>query len=90
MNVDALQIPSCITIIVALISLLVLPATSLAMSKTPAKAGVKGSDSSDGAACDLPPTLEPGTAADRAQGEGPPLLDTRAAEKLKTATFAMG
>lgn len=90
MNVDTLQIPALITIILALTSLVILPVTSMAMSRTPAKAEIKGSDSSDGSACDLPPSLELETTADKNQSDGQPFMDTRAAEKFKTATFAMG
>ena len=90
MNMDTFQIPAFITVVLALISLIILPTTSLALSRTPAKAAVKGSDSSDGVACDLPPSVEIDESDNSLQDTGPPSMDTRVLEKYSTATFAMG
>jgi hypothetical protein len=62
----------------------------MALSKNLGTEVVNVSDSSEGAACDLPPTLEIDGTSDSSQHSGLPLMDQRAVEKFKTATFAMG
>jgi len=90
MNFETLQIPAFVTIILALSSLIVIPVTAMAMSKLPVTVSAKSSDAPDGAACDLPPTVElKGKTAELTDGQLPP-MDKRATGNIKTATFAMG
>jgi hypothetical protein len=90
MNLEMLQIPVFAAVLFALASLIVMPVTSMALSGSLEADIVKTSDSSEGTACDLPPTLEISSTADSRQDSGLPLLDQRAVEKFRTATFAMG
>jgi len=90
MNVEMLQIPSFITIIIALGSLLVMPVTAMALSKIPAEESGKNAVATNGSACDLPPNVEiEGKGVALPNNELPP-MDRRTADKIKTATFAMG
>jgi hypothetical protein len=90
MNLEMLQIPAFVTIILALSSLIVIPATAMALSKIPVEVSAKSSDALDGAACGLPPVVElEGKAAQLTDGQLPP-IDKRTTGDIKTATFAMG
>ena len=90
MSIDAFQLPAFVTIILALSSMVVIPVTAMALSKTPVAVSEKISDAPDGAACSLPPTVElEGKNAEPSNGQLPP-MDIRAAGNIKTATFAMG
>ena len=90
MNLETLQIPAFVTIILALSSLIVIPVTAMAMSKLPVTVSAKSSDSPDGAACDLPSAVElKGKTSELSDGQVPP-MDKRATGNIKTATFAMG
>jgi hypothetical protein len=90
MNLETLQIPALVTTVLALISLIVLPVTAMALSKIPGADAAGNSDSSGGASCDLPPTLEIEGTEDGTDLSSLPLMDKRTVEKFKTATFAMG
>ena len=90
MNVETLQIPALVTIIIAFAVLLALPLAALSGSRVPVTAAVKSSGSSSNASCDLPPVLDGGDALQDRRPGGPPALDLKVPEKFKTATFAMG
>jgi hypothetical protein len=90
MNLDTLLIQAFLTIILALTSLIVLPVTALMALENPVAALAKDSDGPEGAACDLPPTVEIVGKDAVLPGSEMPSIDKRAVEKFKTATFAMG
>ncbi|MCJ7500485.1 hypothetical protein MUP29_09530 [bacterium] len=90
MNIETFQIPTFVTIILALSSMVVIPVTAMALSKIPVGISGKTPDAPDGAACALPPTLElEGNTAELTNGRLP-AMDKKAAGNIKTATFAMG
>ena len=90
MNLETFQLPAFVTIILALSSMIVIPATAMALSKLPVAVSAKNSDAPDGAVCALPPTVElEGKTAELTDGQLPP-LDKRTTGNIKTATFAMG
>ena len=90
MNVETLHIPAFVTIIFALTSFLVIPAAAMSGSKIPETLSSIRSDSPDGAACALPPTVELEGKTEELTENRLPLMGERAAGNIKTATFAMG
>ncbi len=90
MTLETLQIPALVATVLALISLIAIPAAAMALSKIPDTDAEGSSGPSGGAACDLPPTLEIERTADSTGLSAPPLMDKRTVDKFKTATFAMG
>lgn len=90
MTLETLQIPALVATVLALISLIAIPAAAMALSKITDTDAAKNSDSPLGAACDLPPTLEIEGTADSTDLSALPLMDKRTVDKFKTATFAMG
>ena len=90
MNLETFHIPAFVSIIFALTAFLIIPAAAMAGSKIPEALSAIRSDSPDGAACALPPTVElEGNTAELTNGQLPP-MDKKAAGNIKTATFAMG
>jgi len=90
MNLETLQTPAFITIILALTSLIVMPVVAMAGSKDLLQVTAKNSDTPEGSVCDLPPILDLEGKGTELPDSEPPLLDKRAAKMFKTATFAMG
>ena len=90
MNLEILQIPAFVTVFLALISLVLIPASTMAMSRLPADASQRNGDTVDGAACDLPPLVEVEGDGNSSTADGAPPLDREAAKDYLTATFAMG
>ncbi|MDF1524834.1 MAG: hypothetical protein RRA15_02555 [bacterium] len=90
MNIETFQIPTFLTVILALSSMLVIPVAAMALSKIPLGISAKTSDAPDGAACALPFTVElEGKTAEPGNGQLPP-MDKKATGNIKTGTFAMG
>jgi hypothetical protein len=91
MNLETFHIPAFITITFALTAFMIIPVVAaMAGSKIPEALSATRSDSPDGAACALPPTVElEGNTAELTNGQLPP-MDKKAAGNTKTATFAMG
>jgi len=90
MNVETFHIAMFAAIMLALTSLIVLPAASVAMSRLPAGPSVESPGSSGGASCDLPPDIEiEGREGESSVGGLPP-MDKNVTQNYKTATFAMG
>jgi len=90
MNLEALQIPAFITIILTLTSLIVMPIVVMAESKDPLPVSDKSSDVPEGSACDLPPTVDIEGKNAVPPGSELPSIDNRATDNFRTATFAMG
>ena len=90
MNLETIQIPAFITMLFTIAALFVVPLKALALSRIAAPVLAKSSESKDGAACDLPPTVQVDSTVDSRRNDGAPPMDQRAVEKYKTATFAMG
>ncbi|MCJ7499030.1 hypothetical protein MUP29_02135 [bacterium] len=90
MNMETFHIPAFLTIIFALTAFLIISVAAMAGSKIPEALSAIRSDSPDGVACALPPTLElEGNTAELTNGRLP-AMDKKAAANIKTATFAMG
>jgi hypothetical protein len=90
MNLETFHIPVFITIIFAMTTFLVVPVAALAGSKIREASSAIRSESPDGAACSLPPTVElEGKAAEPGNGQLPP-MDKKETGNIKTASFAMG
>ena len=90
MNLETFQIPAFITVILALSSLIVIPVAAVALSKLPVMAFAKDSGSPEGAACNLPPTVELPGKTSGVKDDGLPTIDKRKTGDIRTATFAMG
>ena len=58
MSFDTTQIHAFAAVLFAIASILVMPVTAMAMSKSPDGVSTQSSDSADGPACELPPLLE--------------------------------
>lgn len=90
MNIETFHIPAFITIIFAMTTFWVIPVAAMAGSKTPEASSAIRSESPDGAACALPPTVElEGNTAEPSNGQLPP-MDKKETGNIRTATFAMG
>jgi hypothetical protein len=90
MNLETIQIPAFVAVIFAVTTFLLVPTAAMAMSKLPVGASEKKADSTDGAACELPPFVDIEGHEGEAAQRGLPPLDKEVTEKYKTATFAMG
>ena len=90
MNLESIQFLTLAAGVIALTAFLMVPAATMAMSKVPAGTATKSTNSSEGAACDLPPYVEIDESKTNSPMRGTPPLDRQVTENYSTATFAMG
>ena len=90
MNIGTIQIPAFLTALLAAAVLVIVPMTAMAMSRLPNGISAGKADPGDGAACDLPPTVQLEGRSDKDPAFKEPSLDSKVTENTQTATFAMG
>jgi hypothetical protein len=90
MNLESFPMAVFVTALVFTTIFISLPLVATAMSRISLETPVKSSDTSGGAACDLPPSVELEGKEKRPTAGELPAMDKKRAKEFKTATFAMG